>query len=178
MDRDTLHRESERQQAHEERRQVARERFADHSMSTPKTDETPLVDAEASDGWSGDAECVSAQFAREKLERPLRAAKAKIAALEMQVADLENRIEDITARSIHSCSEKCQRPLCVANRRIRELELALEDAQADSRRLDKITILLEDVSIGDIDPTDHMTEMMDWPTAWRRAIDAAIAKHP
>lgn len=38
--------------------------------------DTPRVDDEASDGWSGDAECVSSDFAR-TLKRELNEAKSK-----------------------------------------------------------------------------------------------------
>jgi len=47
--------------------------------------ETPLTDAEASDGWSGDAVCVSARFARElevKLYLSIRENQKLRAALE------------------------------------------------------------------------------------------------
>lgn len=44
--------------------------------TTPKPEsDTPLCDAEASEGWSGDAICVSADFAR-SLERQLTQSKA------------------------------------------------------------------------------------------------------
>lgn len=49
-------------------------------MNTPDTP-TPRTDGYCSDGWTGDAICVSADFARQ-LERELTAAKGEIAALQ------------------------------------------------------------------------------------------------
>lgn len=55
------------------------------SDATPHPQEgktpTPRTDAVASDGWSGDAICVDADFARQ-LETELAASKARIEALE------------------------------------------------------------------------------------------------
>ena len=47
-------------------------------MNTGNESETPRTDAEASDGWTGDAVCVSADFAR-TLERELAEAKSQLA---------------------------------------------------------------------------------------------------
>lgn len=43
--------------------------------------ETPRTDAEACDGWSGDAVCVSVEFARE-LEKELKAVRKELEKLE------------------------------------------------------------------------------------------------
>lgn len=60
---------------------------------------TPRTDAEASDGWSGDAVCVSAEFARQ-LERELAAvtkerddALAMLGCYAMDKSDLNARIK-------------------------------------------------------------------------------------
>lgn len=64
-------------------------------------------------------------FAR-SLELQLNAANAEI-----------ERLENITASGIHTCSEQCQRPMCVmrrqlrdANSKIAELEKRLEKPEA------------------------------------------------
>jgi len=53
-------------------------------------------------------------------------------------------------------------------------EAALAAARKDSQRFNLLATLLEDVNIGDIDPTKHRTEDNEWPDAWRAAIDAAM----
>jgi hypothetical protein len=72
--------------------------------------DTPRTDEEASDGWSGDAECVSAEFAR-ALERELTACRderlrARNAALGAgyNSGDLAEIITDLAAQ-LAACRE-------------------------------------------------------------------------
>ena len=53
-------------------------------------------------------------------------------------------------------------------------ESTVAEARKDSERFNLLATLLEDVNIGDIDPTKHRTEDNEWPDAWRDAIDAAM----
>ena len=53
-------------------------------------------------------------------------------------------------------------------------ESTVAEARKDSERFNLLASLLEDVNIGDIDPTKHRTEDNEWPDAWRNAIDAAM----
>lgn len=68
---------------------------------------------------------------------------------------------------------KCGEAMNEADSLRAQLDAAKKAGDADRKRFDWLTLRLEDVSVGEADPTNHMTEMMDWPEAWRRAIDAA-----
>ena len=67
------------------------------------------------------------------LEDELNAANAEI-----------ERLENLTASGIHTCSEQCQRPMCVMRRQLR-------DANAKITELEE---QLENLKPGDFDPYD------------------------
>lgn len=98
-------------------------------------------------------EVVAWSFARQ-LERELAAAKKDLSrahdALDRRDASIDVHVAELTA--------------------LREQVRALEE---DKANFEWMACALEDVNIGEVDPTKHMTEMMDWPEAWRRAIRAA-----
>ena len=74
------------------------------------------------------------------------------------------------------CSKEGTQYCALAESSVAKLEAQLAAARKDSERVNLLATLLEDVNIGDIDPTKHRTEDNEWPDAWRDAIDAASAQ--
>jgi len=71
-----------------------------------------------------------------------------------------------TAEGTHHCA--------LAESTVAKLSAQLAEARKDSERFNLLASMLEDVNIGDMDPTKHRTDDNDWPDAWRDAIDAAM----
>ena len=88
-------------------------------------------------------------------------------------ADRAERAEVESAGRLKVLEEKAEE-LRAEWLRAERAEAALAAARKDSERFNLLATLLEDVNMGDIDPTKHRTEDNEWPDAWRNAIDAAM----
>ena len=115
---------------------------------------------------------------------------AELARLRAEVERLtaQNRDEESWWREKHDYQARAERAeLALANARCPHIvstnegthycavaESTVAEARKDSQRFNLLASLLEDVNIGDIDPTKHCTEDNEWPDAWRDAIDAAM----
>jgi hypothetical protein len=105
--------------------------------------------------------CFNARIILAAITEPRAEQQAEHAAT---VARLERELKD--QRGINDLAEA----ECATGR------ARLAAAEADTKRLDWLARALEDVNIGDVDPTDYITETIDWPEAWRLAIDSAASK--
>ena len=55
--------------------------------------------------------------------------------LELNAANAEiERLENITASGIHTCSEQCQRPMCVMRRQLRDANAKIAELEAQLER--------------------------------------------
>ena len=88
-------------------------------------------------------------------------------------ADLLGKLSRAKCPHVVSTNEGTQY-CALAESTVAALTAQLAAARKDSQRFNLLATLLEDVNIGDIDPTKHRTEDNEWPDAWRDAIDAAM----
>jgi chromosome segregation ATPase len=105
----------------------------------------------------------------EQAHNEASAQSARLAEVERNYYD----VADAITRESSGPADLCQQA--------RALRARLAKAEEDSRNFEALAVALEDASIAlpngnQVDPTDHMTEMMDWPEAWRRAFKAARNK--
>lgn len=105
---------------------------------------TPRTDAEASDGWSGDAVCVSGDFARQ-LERDLTAALARAEQAEAELAKWQNSasklaigdVSGLTDAEVAVAALACRlKQSEAANAQLREALTNASAAVDDLRRAD------------------------------------------
>jgi hypothetical protein len=62
------------------------------------------------------------------------------AELERELAEAQDRIDDLTATGIHSCSNDCKRPNCVLRRELEKARLERDNALSDWRQADTDSI--------------------------------------
>mgnify|MGYP001023318997 CR=1 FL=1 len=56
------------------------------------------------------------------------------------------------------------------------LQAEIEALRKDAERLDYLANDMQDMTFNGVDVLDFIEEDCDWPKAWRKALDAAIAK--
>jgi hypothetical protein len=60
--------------------------------------------------------------------------------LERELAEAQDRIDDLTATGIHSCGDDCKRPNCVMRRELEKARLERDNALSDWRQADTDSI--------------------------------------